>query len=205
MTAGVLVLSVLVGCATSGPPGEIAEDVSGSAGGVGYASTEEALADLAEMYGIQDPPQVEPIREITPAESKRVYDECMVERGWPVVNGHIRFTQDQRESLNMDQYICKAKYPIRQEYLQPLDEAAWGRVYDYWVSETLPCLESEGLVIAEPPTRETFVERRAWTPDSDAVRDQVRDRVGQGDYPDIEHVFTEVCPVSPPEEVRLGS
>lgn len=77
------------------------------------------------------------------------------------------------------------EYPIRQEYLEPLDEADWGRIYDYWMSETVPCLESEDLVIAEPPTRETFVERRAWTPDSDAVRDQVRDRVSRGDYPTL--------------------
>lgn len=202
-----LLIAALTGCsvggASDGDQGSSAP--GGTAGETGYASSDEALADLAEMYEIQDPPVVEPIRHITPAESKTLIDECMTDRGWPVVDGHIQFTSEQRDSLNMDSYICAAQYPIRPEYLQPLDGAAWGRIYDYWVNEALPCLESEGLTVNEPPSRETFVERRAWTPDSDQVRDQVRDRVRQGEYPDIEHVFTEVCPVSPPEEVQLGS
>lgn len=204
---GVVALAALSGCSAGGASHDDheASGLGGTAGQAGYPSSDEALADLAEMYGIQDPPEVDPIRHITPSESKILIDECMRGRGWSVVDGHIQFTSEQRDSLNMDSYICAAQYPVRQEYLQPLDAASWGRIYDYWVSETVPCLNSEGLTVNEPPTRETFVERRAWTPDSDAVRDQVRDRVSQGEYPDIEHVFTEVCPVSPPEEVRLGS
>jgi hypothetical protein len=174
-------------------------------GEVGYRSMEEALADVAEMYGIQDPPEVEPVREITPAESKEVIDQCLADRGWPVEDGHIQFTSDQRDSLDMDSYICTAMYPIRQEYLEPLDEAAWGRIYDYWVSETIPCLRAEGLDVAEPPTKVTFVASRSWTPDNDHVRSQVEKRVAEGDYADAEHVFTAVCPVTPPPEVRLGT
>lgn len=157
------------------------------------------------MYGIEDPPQVDPIREITPAESKEVHDQCLVERGWVMSEGGFTYPADQRQAFFLESYICIASYPIRQEYLEPLDEAAWGRIYDYWVSETVPCFRAEGLDVSEPPTKETFLEGRAWTPDSDYVRSQVEERVQQGEYPDTEHVFTTVCEVTPPPEVRFGS
>lgn len=157
------------------------------------------------MYGIDDPPVVSPVREITPAESKQVFDECMAERGWSVENGHIQFTAEQRSSLYLDRYICAAMYPIRQEYLEPLDEPGWGRVHDYWLGETVPCLRAQGFHVPDPPTKRTFIEERSWTPDGDDVRTQVEEPVLEGEFPDVEHVFTSVCPVTPPPEVRLGT
>jgi len=204
-----LLASSLGACAQEAPPpnpGDDSSQVTGSAAEeVGYESMDEALADVAEMYGIEDPPHVEPVREITPAESKEVLDQCLADRGCPWVGGHIQFTAEQRDSLDMDHYICIAMFPIRQEYLEPLDQAAWGRIYDYWVSETVPCLRAEGLDVAEPPTRVTFVESRSWTPDSDHVRSQVEKRVTAGAYPNTEHVFTALCPVTPPPHVRFGT
>lgn len=205
--AVVTVVMALTSCGSQGPPQESnTDDAAASSGGsFGYTSSEEALADLAEMLQISDPPVVEVVREITPAESKQVVDECLADRGWPVVDGGIEFAPDQEASLNMDIYRCSAMYPIRQEYLEPLDDAAWGRIYDYWVSETLPCLRSEGLDVEDPPTRETFLGSRAWTPDNENVRDQVMELVQQGEYPAAEHVFVDVCPVTPPPEVRFGT
>ena len=70
--AVVTVVMALTSCGSQGPPQESnPDDAAASSGGsFGYTSSEEALADLAEMLQISDPPVVEVVREITPAESK---------------------------------------------------------------------------------------------------------------------------------------
>ena len=165
---------------------------------------DEVLVGVAEMYRIDNPPIVEPIREITPAESLDVINACLVERGWAMSDGTFTYPEEQDEAFRRDSYICTASYPIRQEYLAPLDAAAWSRVYDFWQTATLPCLRAEGIVVSDPPTKETFIANPTWTPDGALVREQVEALVAEGKYPDAEHVFTDVCPVSPPPEVRLG-
>lgn len=200
---------VLAGCDQQRTPvpdmASTTSGVSGSADAAQPMTAEGQIAAVAEMLGIEDPPEVEPTREVTPAESKAVVDECVVERGWPMdEHGGFSYPEEQSAAFDIDYYVCIASYPIRQEYLQPLDDAAWSRIYDYWTTTTVPCLRDEGLEVAEPPTRETFLASRAWTPDDSSVRRQVEDLVAQGRYPGVEHVFTQVCPVSPPEDVRLG-
>lgn len=162
---------------------------------------EEVLAGAAEMYGIEDPPKVEPVRQITPAESMDLINECLVERGWTMSDGTFTYPDEQDEAFRTDSYICTASYPIRQEYLQPLDDTAWENIYDYWVAKTLPCLRGEGIEATNPPSLETFMATRSWTPDDRHVRQQVEDLVSQGKYPSTEYVFTTVCPVSPPAEL----
>lgn len=98
------------------------------------------------MHGIVDPPAVDVVREITPAESTQVFDDCQV----------------------------------------------------------VPCLQEQGIEVPEAPSLETFLAGRSWTADGDVVRAQLEDLVADGRRPDVEHVFTQVCPVTPPEEVRLG-
>ena len=49
-------------------------------------------------------------------------------------------------------------------------------------------------VVSEPP----------WSPDTPEVRDQVAVRVAAGELISHEYVFTDVCPVYPPAEIRKG-
>ena len=203
--AALLAVMGLIACA----PAEQANwrptsEVTGSGLGQGPATFAEVLGDVAQMYDIQDPPPVEVIHEITPAESKKVLDDCLAERGWTMVNGSFQFPGEQHDAFKLDSYVCIASYPIRAEYLTPMDDAGWRRVYDYWVRVTVPCLTQHGIDVPEPPSIETFLETRSWTPDGDEVRDQIERLVSIGKFPDVEHVFQKICPVSPPPEVRFG-
>jgi hypothetical protein len=209
---GLTTLSALSSCAS---PGGVGESTAGGSAVAAESKTgqpvssdafAEQLRSVAEMYGIADPPAVEPVREITPVESQKAIDDCLAERGWTRhPKGGFEYPLEQQEAYNMDAYICTASYPIRAEYLEPLDEAAWRRIFDYWITETVPCLRAEGIDVPEPPTIETFLSSQYWTPDGDAVRGQVERLASEGVYPNAEYVFAELCPVSPPAEVRLGS
>lgn len=44
----------------------------------------EYLASNAELYGIEDPPEVTPVRTITPGEHDRVIQACLAEQGFDV-------------------------------------------------------------------------------------------------------------------------
>ncbi|WP_299520576.1 hypothetical protein [uncultured Serinicoccus sp.] len=89
---------------------------------VGGSTREELLAELAVMYGIEDPPPVGVVRERTPGDDGLdVVGECLQERGWPVDlegEGFMIFEVpvEQQEALNLDQYICDAQYPVAAEY-----------------------------------------------------------------------------------------
>ena len=56
-------------------------------------SHEEQMRNMAEDFGITDPPEVAVIREITPDKSVTVIAECMRDAGWPaqIVGGVAEF------------------------------------------------------------------------------------------------------------------
>lgn len=120
----VLAWAALAGCAQA--PSAVPPSGSGApVDGVGVTGEPETWDDVlaveAERLGIDDPPDVVPIRYVTPQEADRYYHECMAEQGWKAEpDGSYVSTEEQAEAINLSDYVCLASYPIPAEYLQPL-------------------------------------------------------------------------------------
>lgn len=198
---GVLALS-LNAC---GPPGPSVE-TNGQRQDQSVSKHDEFLTAYAQEHGIDPLPDVEVVRYVTPVESADVQNECVAGKGWTQLpDGSFQFPTDQEQAFAIAMYECMAAYPVDTDYTGSLTEVQWQATFEYWKEEVVPCLESEGLDVAEPPSEETFLANpTSWSPDSLSVRDQVAERVADGEYPSIEHVFTDVCPVSPPTDVRFA-
>lgn len=140
----------------------------------------EYLQRRAVQSGIQDVPAVELIRW---SESHEEYDvahaNCLTEAGFPARlsyrGGGIVFDPgvppEQDEALNLAMYVCEAKYTGRPEIMTDFDDEQLGVLWDYWTEAYIPCLEGNGVRVAEePPTRESFIadfytESRWWAED----------------------------------------
>lgn len=187
---------VLTGCSET--PAESGDPVQESAA-VGAYDREKHLAEAAAAYGIVDPPHVDPIREITPAESADVINSCLEDRGWvQEARGGFSVPEEQIEALDLDSYICEASYPLKVELTTPLTDQQWGLVYDHRVEVFLPCARNVGFDVAEPPTKETFVASpEGWDPVAD-LEGQLVDAVLAGRYASFED-FYQRCPPAPAE------
>lgn len=141
---------------------------------------EEFLAELAVMYGIEDPPPVDIVREIAPnEEGMRTIGECLDERGWPVEIEQGGFTiyqipPEQQDALSLDQYTCKAQYPVAPEYANISVEESLTAHHAYLVEEYVPCVAEFGFAVSTPPSLETFLAEQGlgWVPGAE-VYDQV--------------------------------
>lgn len=73
---------------------------------------EERLASWAESAGLENPPTVEIIREVTPEEASELLTQCLAERGWVAEHGQYTMHTDQTEAFQLDTYRCMAAYPV---------------------------------------------------------------------------------------------
>jgi hypothetical protein len=73
---------------------------------------EEQLAGLAESMGLENPPVVEVIREVTPEESETVIPQCLTERGWVAEDRIYTIRTEQQRAFDLDRYRCLAAYPV---------------------------------------------------------------------------------------------
>lgn len=151
---------------------------AGGDGAIGYATREEWLAGQARLYGQDDPPTVEVVREVRPEETAEVMKECMAEFGFeihgdPSGSGFsAEYPSEQREAFDEASYTCTARFPLMPVFYQPYDEQSLDRLYDYFAEEASACLESLGFAASDPPTRARFVESyrasgRLWNPAED--------------------------------------
>lgn len=206
----VLAWAALAGCAQA--PSAVPPSGSGApVDGVGVTGEPETWDDVlaveAERLGIDDPPDVVPIRYVTPQEADRYYHECMAEQGWKAEpDGSYVSTEEQAEAINLSDYVCLASYPIPAEYLQPLTDDQWAYLYDYWIETTLPCFAEHGLEVRDVPSRATFLGAPYnWNPISAVSDHEVETKVVQaGKAESVNDFFATVCPGPDPEVLRRG-
>lgn len=208
LSVALVALCLCAGCSATGdgrapaPASVDAQLPTGPAADQGTADEaylERYREDLAELHGVEDPPSVEVVRRVAPAEQSALVGACMEERGWPVEvdpeGGVVASVPDQQVTqLNESWYVCWASYPPLEQYLRPLDDEQLGRLYDYYVDELTPCLRAEGHAV-DPPSRERWLHDRAtgqdWMPyfDVEGAPDEELERR---------------CPASPEDDVLYG-
>lgn len=158
------------------------------------ASADESyLRQVAQMYGVTDPPEVEVEKEVGPKEQVDLVVACMHELGWPEVrvqDGRISYpwTPEVQDDVGRAMYTCYARYPLRPELFEPTEEM-YRQLYYYYADELVPCLRSRGLEVSSPPSWEAWIASVQvggdyWNPVTE---------VDPADYP------TDACPPLPPE------
>lgn len=73
----------------------------------------------------------------------------------------------QGEAFAVARYVCSVQYAIDPKYSQPLTDTDLGKLYDYYLSTLIPCIEANGFEIPDPPSRATFIDTyldTAWNP-----------------------------------------
>lgn len=177
---------------------------SGEDPGIGLSR--ESAAARANELGIDDPPDVAPIRAITPdAAGLRVKTQCMIDKGYPYEfddpsgdTVSIDMKGIDEEQFNLDTYICELQYPVERRFQRDLDERGWRILYDHYVGTYIPCVESLGYVVDPFPSFEVYFSRiqAGEMPYSPAleVGPQVMQDVELGKYESVGEFHRSVCP-----------
>lgn len=162
------------------------------------------MADLAVSLGIEDPPVVEPVRFVSPSDSKGAIDDCLQEEGWPMAaDGSFEIAPEQATAYDLSYYTCAARYPVADRYLRPFTSDQWALVYDHWRDDFYPCLDEHGVAAPELISRETFLDSpTSWHPNASSVlHDSFSARFpGQ----DLDAFLVDECPISPPDSELYG-
>ncbi|WP_167456914.1 hypothetical protein [Microbacterium phyllosphaerae] len=129
--------------------------------------------ELAEGYGIDDPPSVEVVRLIRPEEWQETLMSCMKEQGYdvtPTPDGDgVQYPdvsgEAQGRSLNIAIYTCDVKYPVSPKYTQPYNNGQLRFLYAFFIDDLVPCLKERGLTVEDVPSETAFLESEgAWSP-----------------------------------------
>lgn len=127
------------------------------------------LAELAKMLRIKNPPQVETVRRVRPDERWSLIGECLSTEGFPQSSTKM-FTwgPGQKEQYDLAFYTCSARYPLLPVFSHPPTEAQFRVYYQYYLSETIPCLEKAGYTVSDVPSLESYLESvkngKPWMP-----------------------------------------
>ena len=163
---------------------------------------EREMAYEAEQSNIQDPPEVEIVRFTTSTEWPLAQQQCLSENGFEaeVSQGGISLAlvpDDQRESLNMAVYICKASYPIDPRANMPLPRIRAEMQYEHLRTTVNECVESLGYSVEPPPSMETWLAgyyagESVWDPFDNVVSER-----GRTDIEALDEVYA-ACPHEAP-------
>lgn len=144
-----VVVAALAGCAGAGAPEETWTP----------AERAEMSKELADSFGITDPPDVDIIRETDSSwDRDRIINDCLREQGIPInADGGIPWEYN-NANFDLAQYVCMMEYPPAKKYSKP-----WGKeqvkIQYIWTRDyVIPCLEYFGYPITGLPSESEFID-----------------------------------------------
>lgn len=125
------------------------------------------LSTLQQAVRIDDPPETDLIRVIAPDEQAQIWEECMIDAGWEVsttFDGGLtppeNMSEDQWPAYNVSDYLCLAQYPVDDSLVNHYGSKQVDLLYEYYVTDLMPCLQGRGFDVTQPPSLEAF--RASW-------------------------------------------
>ncbi len=108
-------------------------------------------------------------------------------------------SSEQSEAYELADYLCFAQYPVDQGMYKQFGDEQVEILYQYYVTELVPCLEGRGFSIASAPTPEVFRQNfpAVWTPYDSVVTTELPE--------DGWEILNRACPPSPSDEVLWPS
>jgi hypothetical protein len=179
-----------------------------------YQEGLETLAIELQASGVTTPPvDVVFDRFIKADEYSKVHADCVSAQGFTATaswDGGIHYDPalpgDQQPALAEAIFRCQVKFPAHPKYAQPRTEAQIRVLYDYYVSELVPCLRREGYDPAENVSWETFLStfntKENWFPYNAVTKRQQEIIQANGgvlprEWEDKWRRINETCPQSP--------
>lgn len=167
------------------------------------ASYRENLQAVAQMYGIESPPETSVERVVTNLEQPEVMAACMTEQGIPTeVSPDGRGWQFSAQSAQADavrlaEYVCLATFPLAAQFSEPFDAGQLGVQYAWLRDEVIPCMRSLGYPTPQMPSLQTFVaqyeeNRGLWFPDTELDPATLAEDMAQ---------ISRKCELYPPDEL----
>jgi hypothetical protein len=157
---------------------------------------QENATAFADQLGIDDPPEIQPIRLIALNEWASTQISCLNDSGFKAIEtpdgegvSYPPITDPAlKQSLNLAIYTCEVQYPTQLKYMTPLSTQGLEILYTYRTGELLQCLEDEGYGVTDsPPSQTVFIQTNGeWTPFSGLSIEQN----------DLKRVFS-ACPQTP--------
>ena len=193
--AGALVLAI-AGCTSVPNAGEAPSSEVGELDQATLQYLKDNAVALASQLGIDDPPEVKPVRQIRLQEYASTQVTCLQGAGF-----EVDFTADGegvsypaisdpglQKSFNLAIYTCELEYPVQLRYMVPLTADGLKMLYAYRTGELIACLEGLGYTVSsEPPSETVFVQSGGmWSPyGALAIRSD-----------DVKQIYAE-CPQTP--------
>ncbi len=158
------------------------------------------LAGYAKFLGLDDPPEVAPVKYVTLETQDAHIKACMSEQGFePDSEGAYGAPTGQMTVLNTALYVCSASYPLEDKYERPYSIEQKRIIYDYFVGSLVPCLTEHGFTPPEAPSFETFLATAGTAEEYNPF--QVA--LATADAETVERVAAE-CPLLPPTSELFG-
>lgn len=153
-SAGAVVLALVVAALATG----CATDLQDTDPGL-----QQEWQQLQAQYPGTQRPDVDVVRVVDKEDWAEAIVDCLLDAGFPGVaagvDGSISWqaSSERAADFALAKYVCAAQYPIDPKYTEPLTDAQIGTLYDYYVTEQVPCLEGLGVAVEPPPTRSDFI------------------------------------------------
>lgn len=201
-----LLMASLVGCSGREPASvpEV-EPMTTAAREASYAEHVSAERDrLESMHPEVVVPEVDRVRYVTPEEWAPALAACLTSEGFETTthaDGGIRvgtIPPEQAEAQAIAVFSCSLRYPVDPQHAVPLNDDQLYYLYDYFLSELVPCLEESGYSISAAPTWQVFQETfhsAPWSPYDDVSP------IDEGDWLAI----NEDCPQQPEQLIGPGT
>lgn len=122
----------------------------------------ERLASFATFAKIENPPEVDVVREVSATDAAQVKVDCMIAAGYPVrvsqegvlLDGEV---SDAR-AYNLQMYVCEAQYPTDPRVGLVLPRVRAEMQYEYLTQSVVPCLENLGFRPERAPSRQVWLD-----------------------------------------------
>jgi hypothetical protein len=156
---------VLAGCTAQPGPGPAADDP------LLAQLLERSWRDFSVRHPEVERPEVEVVEVMDVEDYQAQLASCVHDEGFPEVTidpmGGISYQGSQLDAYELAMYICQSRYPLDPKYYEPLTDAQLSTLYDYYVTELVPCLEAEGYPTSPPPSRQSYIDSyttEPWNP-----------------------------------------
>ncbi|WP_136053625.1 hypothetical protein [Microbacterium sp. K24] len=156
----------------------------------------ENSRQIAAALGLENPPDVQPVRLVKPNEWAAAQIDCLNAAGYDAsytsdLEGvsYPSFSESaMAESLNFAIYTCESQYPVSPKYNLPLSSDQLAFLYQYRATELTECLSRAGYSPdIGAPSEAVFIETDgAWDPYGSTT-------IAQEDL----RLVREKCPVNP--------
>lgn len=152
----VIALLLLSGCTTTRPLPPAVDDAGVEEYLARQLDAEWALVGLSEAQR----PHPARVRFVSTTEFTDVMSKCVLGS-----TGGYRRVLSQQTADDLAYYYCQAQYPIDPNEYLVLSVAQINYLYDYYIRWTIPCLESNGYLVRNVPSRMGFIRFSGyWNP-----------------------------------------